>query len=159
MDFFQLFNKAKVDLKAKRGKKAKEIFSFLVGELEKDNIFKTTKELYKIYILSNSYIFGSSGLEDRVAAEKVIYHAEEYLKQDFFDYDINEAYIFALEFTYEYVKSLDKLKNLVKYPAFQEFALIRLESPTYYFDGLMSKEEYDEFCNMYKMLQNQKPEL
>lgn len=64
-----------------------------------------------------------------------------------------------LESTHEYIKSLDKLKDLVKYPDLQEFALIRLESPTYYFDGLLGKEEYDKFCNIYKILKNQKPEF
>ena len=115
----ELFKKVREDKekKYKIYKKESEEILELAKSVERNNDYSRTGKLYRFYIYLMSESFSSSNSSKNAnwrLIKKILYHLDEYLKRDFYNFDIQLAYLSLATLNYFYESEYERCKELLK---------------------------------------------
>ena len=75
--------------------------------------------------------------------KKILYHLDEYLKRDFYNFDIQLAYLSLVTLNYFYESEYERCKELLKDSIYKNYAnlYLAMEAGCYFCEGIIEKEE------------------
>ena len=118
----------------------------LVKNMEENNDYNRTGELYRFYInliYDEFYHRFCKDMNWRLT-RKVLYHIDEYLKKDFYNLEMHLTYLTVADFSYFYEVEYRRCNELVKNPILKNIARLQLYYPMRQFYALATGETEEE---------------
>ena len=117
----------------------------LVKNMEENNDYNRTGELYRFYInliYDEFYHRFCKDMNWRLT-RKVLYHIDEYLKKDFYNLEMYLIYLTVAELSYFYEVKYIRCKELLKDSVLKNYAnlYLAMEAGCYFCEGIIEKEE------------------
>jgi len=144
----ELFKKVREDKekKYKIYKKESEEILELAKSVERNNDYSRTGKLYRFYIYLMSESFSSSNSSKNAnwrLIKKILYHLDEYLKRDFYNFDIQLAYLSLATLNYFYESEYERCKELLKDSIYKNYAnlYLAMEAKHFFCEGIIEEEE------------------
>lgn len=144
----ELFKKVREDKekKYKIYKKESEEILELAKSMERNNDYSRTGKLYRFYIYLMSESFSSSNSSKNAnwrLIKKILYHLDEYLKRDFYNFDIQLAYLSLATLNYFYESEYERCKELLKDSIYKNYAnlYLAMEAKHFFCEGIIEEEE------------------
>ena len=117
----------------------------LVKNMEENNDYNRTGELYRFYISLIKDEFYHRFYKDMNwrLTRKVLYHIDEYLKKDFYNLEMYLIYLTVAELSYFYEVKYIRCKELLKDSVLKNYAnlYLAMEAGCYFCEGIIEKEE------------------
>ena len=127
-------------------KKESEEILELAKSMERNNDYSRTGKLYRFYIYLMSESFSSSNSSKNAnwrLIKKILYHLDEYLKRDFYNFDIQLAYLSLVTLNYFYESEYERCKELLKDSIYKNYAnlYLAMEAKHFFCEGIIEEEE------------------
>ena len=117
----------------------------LVKNMEENNDYNRTGELYRFYINLIKDEFYHRFYKDMNwrLTRKVLYHIDEYLKKDFYNLEMYLTYLTVADLSYFYSIECEKYKEWAKDPVLKNYAnlYLAMEAKHFFCEGIIEKEE------------------
>ncbi|MEB3072832.1 hypothetical protein [Parvimonas sp. C2] len=117
----------------------------LVKNMEENNDYNRTGELYRFYInliYDEFYHRFCKDMNWRLT-RKVLYHIDEYLKKDFYNLEMYLTYLTVADLSYFYSVECEKYKEWAKDSVLKNYAnlYLAMEAEHFFCEGIIEEEE------------------
>ena len=117
----------------------------LVKNMEENNDYNRTGELYRFYInliYDEFYHRFCKDMNWRLT-RKVLYHIDEYLKKDFYNLEMYLTYLTVADLSYFYSVECEKYKEWSKDSVLKNYAnlYLAMEAEHFFCEGIIEEEE------------------
>ena len=117
----------------------------LVKNMEENNDYNRTGELYRFYISLIKDEFYHRFYKDMNwrLTRKVLYHIDEYLKKDFYNLEMYLTYLTVADLSYFYSVECEKYKEWAKDSVLKNYAnlYLAMEAEHFFCEGIIEEEE------------------
>ena len=117
----------------------------LVKNMEENNDYNRTGELYRFYINLIKDEFYHRFYKDMNwrLTRKVLYHIDEYLKKDFYNLEMYLTYLTVADLSYFYSVECEKYKEWAKDSVLKNYAnlYLAMEAEHFFCEGIIEEEE------------------
>ena len=117
----------------------------LVKNMEENNDYNRTGELYRFYISLIKDEFYHRFYKDMNwrLTRKVLYHIDEYLKKDFYNLEMYLTYLTVADLSYFYSVECEKYKEWSKDSVLKNYAnlYLAMEAEHFFCEGIIEEEE------------------